>query len=195
MKTILQLTVNPFEKIAGYTALGLGILCALVSSVLAYLFNTRFDGVLDIHFSINTTYFPLLSEQFINMFSIVSIFYLTGLMMRAGNFRFIDLAGTMILARAPLVVAPLFNASGVFINIQQSLLNGAQPESVLKSVNIIFLIAVSLLLIVILVWYISLLYKAYRISTNLKSGKAIGSFIVAIILAEALSKILIYNLL
>lgn len=45
-----------------------------------------------------------------------------------------------------------------------------------------------------MIWMISLLYHAFAISCNMKGAKAIWSFIVALILAELLSKFIIVKL-
>jgi hypothetical protein len=45
-----------------------------------------------------------------------------------------------------------------------------------------------------LVWMVALMYRAYSVSCNTKGGKAIGSFIAALIIAEILSIVSIWQL-
>ncbi len=58
----------------------------------------------------------------------------------------------------------------------------------------LFILAV-ILMILILVWTVTLMYRAYSVSCNVRGGKAIGTFIVGLLLAEISSKFAIYALL
>ena len=58
---------------------------------------------------------------------------------------------------------------------------------------VIFVIAVIIALLMT-IWMVALMYKAYAVSCNLKGAKAIVTFIVSLILAEAVSKVLILAL-
>jgi len=50
-------------------------------------------------------------------------------------------------------------------------------------------------MIVLLCWMVALMYKSYSVSCNVRGGKAIGTFIAGLLLAEILSKIAVYRLL
>ena len=57
-------------------------------------------------------------------------------------------------------------------------------------------IVANVVIVLTLIWMVTLMYKAYAISCNLKGAKAIGSFIAGLIAAEVVSKLLlglIYN--
>jgi hypothetical protein len=192
MNPFLKLFLNPFEKIAGYKAFALGLFIAFISTFLAYLFNTRFDGVLDIHFVSDVTFFQSLKEQIINIASLIIVFYLAGLIIKGNKFRFADISGTLTFARFPLLFAPFLNMSDYFFKIGQ-LLTSNNWQTSIDTTNLIFLIAAIVVLLVIIIWYISLLYKAYKISTNIKGGKLIASFIIGLLASEVLSKVLIFH--
>lgn len=187
---------NPFLKIAGLQAFLFGLLFLLLSLVLSYFLKGVFDGVIDFHIVESVTVFEVCKCLLIDIVSLVVVFYPLGLILNKGKVRFIDILGTFLYARFPLLILPLTNIGSFQNSIVQKLANSIQnKESIQLGVSeIVFLIAISLVLIAVLVWYIALLYKAYTVSANLKGTKAIISFIGGLIFAEILSKILIYSL-
>ena len=50
-------------------------------------------------------------------------------------------------------------------------------------------------MLLLLCWEVALMYKSYSVSCNVKGGKAIGTFIAGLLLAEILSKSALYWLL
>ena len=52
----------------------------------------------------------------------------------------------------------------------------------------------ALVAILMIVWMVVLMYRAYSLSCNVSGGKAIGVFIAALILAEAISKAFVLGL-
>jgi hypothetical protein len=192
MNTFFKLIFNPFEKVAGYKALVAGLLAACLSSVMAFAFNTRFDGILDVHFVPDTLLPVLLMEQLINISSLTIIFYGTGLILKGNHFRFADICGTLALARSPLMLAPFLNAGGLFLKLQPTKPGEHLMIGDIGPANLVFLIFASVILILLLIWYVTLLYKAYAISINVKGWKAIAGFVVSLLFAEILSKYLIF---
>jgi hypothetical protein len=57
--------------------------------------------------------------------------------------------------------------------------------------HILEIILIVVICVVVLVWLVAWMYNAYVVSGNLKGGKGIVSFIVALIIAETVSKILL----
>jgi hypothetical protein len=100
------------------------------------------------------------------------------------------MAGTLALSQAPKIFLALFgftpiaSAMGeiVQINAMDTLLLFIQE-------NIIWISIFGIVSILFILWSIFWMYNAYSVSGNLKGGKGILSFIVALILAEILSKI------
>ncbi len=55
---------------------------------------------------------------------------------------------------------------------------------------LIFSVA-AIIAVLMIIWMVALMYKAYTVSCNVKGAKAIITFILSLILAEAVSKVLI----
>ena len=191
-----QFILNPFIKIAGFKALAIGLVFTLFASWTAGTFSARYDGVLDIHFADQSSFLQALYDNLINIFCLTFFFYGIAFFLCARKPRFIDILGTSTMARAPIGLIPLTNIGNISGGIGEKLMAQLADKSAftLTAFEIIYLVLSTLLILLIIVWYVSLLYRAYTVSTNLKGKDAVGSFIAAIILAEISSKILIYYL-
>lgn len=179
---------RPFEKIAGWQAFFTGLIIVAVTGFTSKYAGVFFDGVIDTHFTNDVTFTKSFTVLSIDIVSISVVMWLAGFFL-SKNFRFIDILGTMTLARAPLLIIAI---ASLFVNFPAA-------EEVLKSpgiiiTNIQFLILMILSLPVI-IWVIALTYNAFIISTNGKGTKATFIFITAIIISEILSKILIHYIL
>lgn len=172
---------NPFVFIAGWQALGLGLLLMLLTLLTAYFSQTRFDGAIDVHFA---AYFPFkvyVFEQLNAWLSTVIVFFAAGFVLSKSNIRLIDVAGTLALARFPMLFAALI---GFVPALHQ-----------FPTANNIALIAITGLIVALFsIWMIVLMYRAFTICCNLKGSKAIWGFVISIILAEILSKIVIHQI-
>jgi len=49
-------------------------------------------------------------------------------------------------------------------------------------------------MVAIVIWYICLLYNAFRVLTDLKGGKSVTIFVAVLILSDMLSSVTIYYL-
>ena len=132
----------------------------------------------------------------INISVITLILYGFGSLFTKGRTRFIDILGTSTLARFPLFIIPLFN-----IQNQSGLIGEKIIQSITKPNDIqltqfewIYLIISGIASLLLIIWHIVLMFSAYKISTNLKGANLIVSFILGLIIAEIVSKILIYQL-
>jgi hypothetical protein len=168
---------NPFRYIAGWTAFFWGWGIMLLTAVVAYYSETHFDGAIDAHTGASFPFWLSLAEPLIDWGSVVLFFAIGGWLITT-RFRLIDLAGTAALARAPLVfcavigfVIPPFTG---IKNIGPATILLGLPEAGFS------------------IWMIALLYQGFTISCNIKGGKAVAAFIIALIFAEAFSHYLLY---
>ncbi|MBC9932210.1 YIP1 family protein [Chitinophaga qingshengii] len=172
---------RPFTYIAGGKALLTGWLIMLFTSVVAYFSKTHFDGAIDAHSSFLTLpYFVYLLETLIAWGSVVICCYTAAVIFARTSFRFIDLAGTTALARTPMLGFALLN----FIVPPVTNISDVTP----------MMLALSLAGLPFLIWTLILLYQAFSVSTNMKGNKAILIFIGSLLVAEALSKVLLHYL-
>jgi hypothetical protein len=65
----------------------------------------------------------------------------------------------------------------------------------ISSTDTITFVISAIIALLMIIWMVVLMYKAYAVSCNVKGAKAIGTFIASIILAEIISKVIILSLL
>lgn len=196
MKTSLKtILINPFEIIAGTKALLIGLGLILLTGVLGYFSNICFDGIIDMHFADNKlTFLYHLTEGIINWVLASIILFLAGAIFSKTRYRLIDIFGTIALSRWPLSLLSFFSLFVAHQKVNNYILwkvTGKEPEVFVAIGELIAFGFLVFLIILVLIWMIKLMYNAYSISFNLKGQKAIFSFIVALFIAEIVSKFLI----
>ncbi|QIK60509.1 hypothetical protein G7050_11990 [Dysgonomonas sp. HDW5A] len=195
-KEVLSLLINPFVRIAGGKALLIGIVVFVVSILLAYCGNMVFDGVVDAHFSDNVNLGRALLVPSIALVIFIVTLYLTGRLLSKSSIRFIDVAGTVTLARTPFILISLaVLIPGVYdynIIITQNLLAQSYSEiTVMQWIVFFSFLAVSM---IAAIWFVILAYKAFSVSCNISGAKGIMGFVAALLFSEIVAAIAIYQL-
>ncbi len=195
-KEVLSLLINPFVRIAGGKALLIGIVVFVVSILLAYCGNMVFDGVVDAHFNDNVNLGRALLVPSIALVIFIVTLYLTGRLLSKSSIRFIDVAGTVTLARTPFILISLaVLIPGVYdynVIITQNLLAQSYSEiTVLQWVVFFSFLAVSM---IAAIWFVILAYKAFSVSCNISGAKGIMGFVAALLFSEIVAAIAIYQL-
>jgi len=184
-KEFFGLMFNPFTRIAGLQALGLGLLLLLLTGFIGSYSKVSFDGVIDMHAGTDISLVKSFSFLAIDIVSLVLVMWFTGLIISKG-FRFVDILGTMTLGKAPFIILAI---AGYFCTVpdNKEILNN--PFIVFQSVSFILLILLSL---PVIIWSITLMYNGFKISCDVKGTTLTVAFIIAITVSEIISKILIY---
>lgn len=186
-KYIFSLMFNPFTRIAGWQAFGLGLVFVLITGITGSFSNVAFDGVIDMHLVQKLTVAHSFQFLAIDILSVVAIMTFTGFII-SKEFRIIDILGTMTLSKAPLIIFAIAGFFTVSPDMNEILKN---PYIVFQSVSFII---VSILSIPVVIWSIILMFNALKISCGIKGNKLGIAFIIAILASEIISKIVIYNI-
>jgi ABC-type proline/glycine betaine transport system permease subunit len=184
--------INPFRYIAGEQALVWGLLFMIISALIGWVNQYWQDGLIDLHFRDPGSVWQHLAMVLINWLCALIILYPLGIMLTHSKIRFIDMAGTLALARFPMVLAVLTGFSGSMTRtaeyVMYEYLKAGQPVE-LKSYDLILTIFQGLFILLMMVWMIALHYQAFKISANIKGNRAGVSFAAGILVAYALSKV------
>ncbi len=172
---------NPFVYIAGIPAMFAGLAIMALTAIIAFFGKIHFDGAIDLHVGAITPYWLYVAEPLLAWIIVALVFYLTALIISKSKIRLVDFLGTTALARTAMLPGALFALLPPMQNLS--------PENMTPA-----MIAVSILLLVPMIWLITLLYNAFTISGNVKGSKATIAFIAALIIAEVLSKIIFHQL-
>lgn len=197
-KKVLTWAFNPFYYIAGGPACALGILVMVLAEAVGILAHARFDGVLDLHSYRSAPLWVRGVEVLVDWLALgFALLIPAKLLSGSRGVRTIDILGTQALARFPFLFAVLLatlpGVERTTDRIDQALQQGVMDMSVLAGpmADTIQFLTFAIAIVVLMVWLVALMYRAYAFSSNLRGAKAVVSFIAALIAAEVLSKIVL----
>ncbi len=190
-KRLSQWLFNPFKFVAGYYALFFGLVIILISGFVCRLGYTHFDGVLDVHKGLSAPLWLFLSEGLINWLSMAVPLFFFGLIISPSSFRMIDVVGTQALARWPYLITAVIMLPEANLRAGMYLASKVKYGFTTTTINytdMLIFVPTVIIIILMIVWTVVLMYRAYSVSCNVKGTKAIITFIVALISAEVFSK-------
>jgi hypothetical protein len=184
---------NPFIYVAGMRSLLIGWVIMLITAAIGYVSKMHFDGAIDMHTgqAPPSSYFISVLEMFIDWVCLVLPLYIFGRIASESSIRFIDVAGTLALAKWPMIFMTLLG----FLPLPQLDEKTANFKDMLAFATNPTVITEALISLPIIIWIIVLMYNAFAVSTNLKGGKAATAFIAGVIIAEVISKVILKFLL
>jgi hypothetical protein len=195
-KTISQWLYNPFYFLAGSKALGIGIIIIMITGCLAYLEQIRFNGLIDFHF-LPSPFWLCISDGLVSWFVLSILLLIAGKIVSKSQFRIVDVAGTQALARFPYlfitIAAAIPGVSSGSNRFTQALISNPFDLPAF-SINMLAFIFIIIVCLIMAVWMIALMYRAFAVSCNVVGKKAVTAFIIAIIIGEIISAIFLYQL-
>jgi len=192
MKTLL---FKPFEKYSEKNLFLIGLIFTIIGSFIAYFFDIRYDGVFDIHIKSNGLIYQALVDNLINIFCLILFLYLSASYVNKKT-RVIDILTTTVIARTPLYILPLFNINNVIGKATEKLIQLVDPKLInqIPASSILLVTVFGIITILFIVWYVALLFNGFKVSSNAKGKVSLILFITSLVLAELLSKFLIFQL-
>jgi hypothetical protein len=194
---LTQILFSPFHRIAGGTSLGLGLAAITVTALIGAVQGLHFDGVLDVHVGFRAPWWVFVAEGLINWICLAGVLLGAGRMLSGTAFRAIDLLGTQALARWPMVItalaclAPGFHRySAALVKSLANLKPGAVP-TLPGGVDAVVFGLVTVVMLACTVWMVALMWKSFSHCCNVRGGRAVAFFVVGLLVAEGLSKVLI----
>jgi len=173
--------INPFERIAGWQALFIGVVAMALTAVVGKINNVAFAGPLYVYAGGATLSFLVaFAIQAVNYIVLFLAMWLAGICFSKTKPRTVDIAGTMALALAPMLLFTIL----CFLPITP-----ASPFDVPR------LIVLVIVFVPFLIWIVALMYNAYSVSCNLKGSKAIVSFVGALAVTQIASQLIFIFLL
>jgi len=188
---LTQWLFNPFMFVAGLPALSAGLAIILISGFFCWLGSTHFDGVLDCHIGLAAQWWIFPAEGLIDWILPAIPLFFFALIISKSSFRLIDVFGTQALARWPYLITAVVMLPGAnqkVSNYMIARLTQVQPVAAVNFADIFIFALAIFVTILMVVWMVVLMYRAYSVSCNVKGTKAIVTFIIALIGAEIISK-------
>jgi serine/threonine protein kinase len=189
---------NPFAQLTGPQSLLIGLVAILAAGFIGFYGHTHFDGVLDTHpgIAVQLPLWLFLSEGFVDWLCLAMVLLVFGKVMSKLPFRSMDLFGAQALARWPTLLMGLCLLPSAVARYSENILKQIQHGGPLQfhSPDAIIFFAAMIAMIPLFFWMVWLMYKSYNVSCKLPVGRAVATFIPALILAEFFSKIAINQL-
>ena len=186
----MTLFFNPFFYVAGVQALGLGLAAIILAGLIGSRGHTHFDGVLDTHVGGPAPLWFFLAEGIIDWLCLSAVLWVGGKIISQSAFRAVDLLGTQALARWPTLFISLITLPPAFQRFGRELVEQFKlGKFQLDTPDAIIFFGITIAMIPFFCWVVALMYKSFGVSCNVKGGKAIGTFIAGLLVAEVLSKL------
>lgn len=188
---IFSILLNPFQKIAGFNALILGLIVILAMSFLGVAAKLYFPGILGV---LNATVVKLpkiqmgvflpLCQNIISWLTLTFLFFISAKIFQQKKLRFLDFLGTVALSRFPYLILTLSillskAISPGFMDIDLSKGLELHPSIGMTLFGIFFTICA--------LWQIITYFYALKESSGLIGKKLWISFLASIIIGEAIS--------
>lgn len=186
------LLLNPFQQISDKKALLYGAVGLVVTTGLCALNDVHFNGLFQMAIRAeNSSFLELLLEHIVIWLVPMLLFYLFGLMLSSSRIRFIDIFGNTLFAQIPFVGVPLIS----FLPSVRSLMSISEvtPETMQNAYSVTGIL-LTLLMTLFLVWGAIWMFKAYKISCNLKGVKLGISYALILVCSDLLCRYIIYYL-
>jgi hypothetical protein len=197
-KSIGSYLFRPFLYIAGGKSLCFGVIVMFVMVFLSCWSLTVYDGFLDTHYLPLDKPIPFFHHVYYVFGSwavSVLVFYAVALLVSKAKTRIIDIAGTLAIAKAPYILSAIVGfIPAVHLSFGTNNVKNITVQDTLTMLqnNIGWIIFISFIGLITMIWFILLTYNAYSVSANIKGNKGILSFIAALLISEVLSKALLY---
>jgi hypothetical protein len=180
----------PMETLSLPTALGISLLAAGVAVALSR-FGVRFDGALDTHLvHHDLSWATAAADLFVSWPLVALLFWAASRVARQG--RLVDHLAAVGVARVPLVAAGAVAAllRDQLPRAEELVLEGGQPvlEPGQLAAALFFGLVVALPM---LGFFIVLLLTGFRTASGLRGARLAVTFIVTLVVAEVLSKLLL----
>lgn len=188
-----SMLINPFQKIAGFKALFIGLILMLVMSVIGVYANVYIDGSLGFIMTngFKATRAPsfllLLYQNMVACLSVAVLFYLSAILLRQKGIRIIDFLGTVAFARYPTCISIMFFILAKWLSPENF------NEDFSKGFSFHFSITGSLsalLWTACYVWQGMNYFFAFKESAGLDGKRLWSAFLITMLVADILSSIL-----
>lgn len=186
--------LNPVKYFQDKPLLLLNLFLMVIGVVIAIKSSVRFDGVLDLHFIPIANATKTVTDVLINVVTLSIVFFLFGRIVNPKT-RLIDCLNVAFISRVPFYILSALNSTGQMYSWSNYLTNKLLKKQLdFSSSEITILILLALSGLAALILSVLLLFNGFKTATNAKTTKHYILFVVALIVSEIISAIILKNL-
>ncbi len=191
---MIKILTNPFSVYPEKKLVFSGLILFTASILLAPVFNAHRDGIIDLHFVSNVNVGMAFTAGLINFGILTMMLFIAGKMINPKT-RLLDICITSLLSLPVFLFLYFFNITNKMSLLGSQITGLVIDNEVMELIfdNLILILVFALFGILVLVWFIILAYNGFKVATNAKGTKHTILFIVSILLAEIISKIVFYS--
>lgn len=167
-----SLLLNPFVRYGDNPVYLIGGIIFLLTIALAYYTGTHLSGFFLYRLSSGYPWMYFAGEQLFHLCLSIILFYVSGALLSKSRLRFIDTAGTLLIARTPLIIPIVLRCLPLF----ESFVIYSTYWSIYK---IIFYVCA--------LWSLVLTYHAIGVSSNLSTQRLSWIYVSVLLLTETLT--------
>lgn len=185
--------LHPFERIAGLEALLYGVSGKFLAILIAAATQVHFHGLLHYGPAPRSEWWVYVAEHLIVWLIPAALIYAGGVIFSKSRIRIIDVLCTVSFAQLPLL---LMVATFMFPPFQHMMSTMPQnPAEIMEWISqpgiMAWLSVFAAIVVIFVVWMLIWLYNAVRVSCNLKGGRLLSVYLVAVVGGDILCRLLI----
>ena len=105
----IQWLYNPFLKIAGGKSLFWGVIILFGTSLLGFINNVHYDGIIDVHSGMPAPFYIFIGETALSWIIFSLLLFVTATIFSTSKVRIIDFFGTQAFAKYPYLLISLLS--------------------------------------------------------------------------------------
>jgi hypothetical protein len=187
----MKMIFNPFSRFPTNTLLITGILLTIAGGLLAYYFNVRYDGAIDLHFSHDVAIQTPFLELLANIACLGLLLFAAAKLINAKT-RPVDVLSAVLVARLPFYLMTPFNNNGrIYEAMERIQAMVSQNDMNIAPDDMLVLVLLGFVSLLLMVWFFALLWNGFKVACNAKGPIPVFFFIGAVIIAEIITKVII----
>ncbi len=192
-----RILYNPLEALGKRNGFVAAILIVIVLTAVAWWGGVHLDGALDLHLTVQPPSALLITlESLIDWLSLGVLLFAASKVFGGNGGAGMHLAAAG-LSRFPYIFAAIIGSRQVLGRVMQKALIVGQEEVTVRPQELMTpgVIIGSVALIALIVWSVAILYSGYKKASGTQGGKTVVSFVIGVLFAELVSKLLVLGLL
>ncbi len=196
---MIKKLVNPFENFTDRKLLQIGFLGLIVGTLLAFLGNSRFDGLMNFHLFTDVKIWQPFLDILINTAIYSALLFIFATIVNKKT-RKIDIYTVCLWSQMPFFLLPIFNIGGKLKRFESELLQALteNPQDLSYLAQdygmLVLLILVTIFAILALIIFSYWSWIGFKWATNSKNNWHILVLVVIVLFSSILSKSIIQSI-
>jgi len=189
-----RILYNPLAVLGKGKGFAAAMIVVIVLAIVAWWGGVHLDGALDMHVIPKPPSGLLIFGESLIAWLSLGLFLFAGAKIFGGNSGLGAHLAAAGLGRFPYILAAIVFSRPVLGRTMLKAVSLRGEEIVVRPQDLLTpgLIIGGFAVLAFVIWAIVILYLGYREASRLRGGKAVASFVIGIILAEAISKLLLW---